>query len=88
VYALLLRLSPAVHDSRPRPVWGLRLLARRAAVLRVLDVVGIGDRPSDPLDQLGRGVVVAEMVGIDPLVEQHGPIGALARFGRHDDSCY
>src|ERR1019366_167538 len=54
--------------------------------LRPLGVLGVVDRPAEPLDELRRVVVAIEMYRVDVLVQQHWS-GVLGRWiGRHDDS--
>src|SRR5438128_2054819 len=64
---------------------------RRELRRHALGILGIGDRPPDALDQLLGGVLVAEVDGVDALVEKNGgllrePPQLLTGVGGDDDS--
>src|SRR5438874_1789146 len=75
--------------------------ARRCGPHGRLHLLGVVDRPGEALDQLIGGVLVAEMNGVDALVEQDwrlvtwvvdetavGGSAAVRRLGHDDDPCH
>ncbi len=66
--------------------WASRASARSPVDLHTLCVLGVADRPAEPLDELHRRVVVAEMHRVDPLVEQCRGVVSVGLVGYHDDS--
>jgi nitrogen fixation/metabolism regulation signal transduction histidine kinase len=49
-------------------------------------LIGIVDRPSDPLDELSRVVSILHVCGCNPLVERDHSAAIDAHFAHHDDS--
>ncbi len=78
---------PGRNGPRPGRVRTLGARAGGGALGAQLGLLGVADGPRDALDQLGGGVVAAEVDGLDALVEQHGDVlRQPGRVGRDDDA--
>jgi len=75
------RRGPGRANCEPHPQTCLT-----PSTISFLDALSVADRPPEPLDQLRRGVIVAEVLRADSLVQEHRSIGSLGFLGGDDDS--